>query len=465
MKRVFTTVVIIFFTTLSFAQIGIGTTTPNSTLDVRGSLAVNFRAFTTSTTAATTDNTLVFTGTAVATLTLPDATTCTGRVYWAKNASSNTSLLTINTTSSQTIDGLATWLLDEANESVRLVSNGTNWYVSAQSLPTGSGTNWSLGGNSVPSLKTIGTINNYDLPFITNNTEQMRLSSTGSLGLGVATFDGSNPEKFLVDADTTSSINAIVTRGTINSYIQFNIQNKSGGGQASTDIVATANNGTETTNYIDLGINGGGYNNANNILSGADNGYLFSSGQDFIIGNSAPSNHLIFFTGGIATINERMRITSAGNLGIGITNPADKLTVAGVIAPSADNTYTLGKSGSRWSYVWSANGTIQTSDLRLKKNIHDLPYGLNEVMQLKPVGYNWKDNTGGDKIGLIAQEVRKIIPEVVVGDESKENLGMNYAELVPVLINAIKEQQQQLKGQQEQIDFLKKEIELLKTKK
>ena len=91
----------------------------------------------------------------------------------------------------------------------------------------------------------------------------------------------------------------------------------------------------------------------------------------------------------------------------------------------------------------------------MKKNIHDLPYGLAEVLKLKPVGYNWKNNTGGNKIGLIAQEVRKIIPEVVVGDEAKENLGMNYAELVPVLINAIKEQQQQ-------IDVLKKEIQALK---
>jgi hypothetical protein len=44
----------------------------------------------------------------------------------------------------------------------------------------------------------------------------------------------------------------------------------------------------------------------------------------------------------------------------------------------------------------------------------------------------------GNKIGLLAQDVKSIIPEVVVGDEKKENLGMNYAEMVPVLINAIK---------------------------
>ena len=42
---------------------------------------------------------------------------------------------------------------------------------------------------------------------------------------------------------------------------------------------------------------------------------------------------------------------------------------------------------------------------------------------------------------------------------------MNYAELVPVLINAIKEQEQNIKSQQQQIDLLKKEVELLKAKK
>jgi len=82
---------------------------------------------------------------------------------------------------------------------------------------------------------------------------------------------------------------------------------------------------------------------------------------------------------------------------------------------------------------------------------------LKEVMKLQPVSYDWKDNSGQHKIGLIAQEVKKIVPQVVSGDEQKENLGMNYAELVPVLINAIKEQQQQ-------IDALKKELSDLKKK-
>ncbi|MBS1565691.1 MAG: tail fiber domain-containing protein, partial [Bacteroidetes bacterium] len=513
----------------SQAQVGIGTTSPNSTLDVRGSLSVNLRSFTANTTALSTDNSLIFTGTSAATVTLPDATTCAGRSYWIKNSSTaaTTPVLTVATTASQTIDGNASWTLDEPYEVVKVTSNGTNWWVVNQDVPapkTGtSGGPWLQGGNKVSATKTIGTTSNFDFPFITNNTERMRLSTSGFLGLGTnapaghlqvvsqgsevaddylfddygtgtqgiylsksrgsfaspsdlqandqigwlrfvprfagtlgyapgtsveayyrgngttnytdmriftsnaervridtngcvaigaQAFTAAAPEKLLVDAGTTTSYNVISGKGTINNYLQLNIQNRSGGTSASSDVVATANNGNETTNFVDMGINSGGYATSN-ILGGANTAYLYSTGRDFVIGNGSSSRNLIFFTNGTNTTDEKMRILSGGNVGIGTTTPADKLSVAGVVAPSADNTYTLGRSGARWSAVWSANGTVQTSDARLKTNILPLNYGLKEVMQLNPVRYNWKDNPEGDsKIGLVAQEVKEIVPEV-----------------------------------------------------
>jgi hypothetical protein len=209
------------------------------------------------------------------------------------------------------------------------------------------GNSWAFNGNTVGALKKIGTIDNYDLPIITNNAERMRVSNTGNVAIGTNVFDDTAPEKLLIDGGVTDSYNLLMAKGERNGYLQFNIQNESAQGQASTDIVATANNGTETTNYVNLGINGGGYNSANNILSGPDNGYLYSTGQDFVIGNSATSKNLILFTGGIATTNERMRITSAGKVGIGTTSPAALLDVAG--------TYKLGSSGT------ALNNMIKTS--------------------------------------------------------------------------------------------------------
>jgi hypothetical protein len=311
----------LFVITAARAQMGIGTTSPHSTLDVRGSLATSYRAFTTTTTALAADNLLVFTGTTATTITLPTAAGCSGRNYVIKNASTTgpTPVLTVATTSAQTIDGLANWLLDDANESVTVISNGTNWNVAAQSLPTGSGTSWTQNGNSVASLKSIGTMNNYSLPFITNNTEKMRLSNTGNLGIGTTTFDGTNPEKLLVDAGTTSSFNVISGKGTINNYLQLNIQNRSSGNSASSDVVATADNGTESVNFIDMGINSSTYNAAAFNVTGANDAYLYSTGNDLAIGNATASKALKFFTGGTVSANERMRIDGSGNVGIGTT--------------------------------------------------------------------------------------------------------------------------------------------------
>jgi len=117
----------------------------------------------------------------------------------------------------------------------------------------------------------------------------MRLTTGGNLGIGTTTFSGTNPERLLVDGGTSIDyLNLIVAKGNTNSYAQFNIQNTSAGGQASTDIVATADNGSETANYIDLGINSSTYNSgASSLLNGVNNAYLYSKGQDFVIGNTS----------------------------------------------------------------------------------------------------------------------------------------------------------------------------------
>ena len=119
--------------------------------------------------------------------------------------------------------------------------------------------------------------------------------------------------------------------------------------------------------------------------------------------------------------------------------------------PGIDNSNDLGTSTFRWDDVFATNGTIQTSDRREKENIQNLKYGLNEVLKMKPVSYTWITSPEkGTKVGLIAQDIAELVPEVVNGLENgkvgEERLGMNYGELVPVLIKAIQEQQKVIAG-------------------
>jgi hypothetical protein len=95
------------------------------------------------------------------------------------------------------------------------------------------------------------------------------------------------------------------------------------------------------------------------------------------------------------------------------------------------------------------------SDKRLKTNIKSLDFGLAEIMQLKPVTYNWKKDQKGAAInyGFIAQDIYPILPEMVpLGDDGYHRYRANY--LIPVLVNAMQEQQAQIEKLQLEKDKL-----------
>jgi hypothetical protein len=345
MKNPFVLCLTIILASNVYAQVGIGTISPLSTLDVRGSFSGNYRSFTANTTASSTDYALAFTGTTASSLTLPDATTCTGRIYLLKNANTAgvTPLVTVITTSSQTIDGASSYLLDQHDESVMVTSNGTNWNVSAQNASAVLGSVWNLDGNSVASLQTLGPTSNFDLPFITNNIERMRIGNAGNVGIGTSTFNVTNPEKLLVQAGGTTSFNLVQGHGKINNYLQLNVQNDSAGTLSSSDVVATADNGNETVNYVDLGINSSA--NTQNIMGNANDAYLYSTGNNFLIGNGTVSKALVFMTGGTTqSTNERMRIDGSGNVGIGNIVPTTVLDVNGTV--KMRSTVQVGSTGT-----------------------------------------------------------------------------------------------------------------------
>jgi hypothetical protein len=120
-------------------------------------------------------------------------------------------------------------------------------------------------------------------------------------------------------------------------------------------------------------------------------------------------------------------------------------------------------------------GWTTMSDKRLKTNITSLHYGINDIMKLQPIEYEFHDAGGFDyvpekiskesvhSIGFIAQDVYEIIPEVVYkpDDTEKELWGMQYEKLTPVLVKAIQEQQQMINDLQQKLEQQQKTIETL----
>ena len=91
----------------------------------------------------------------------------------------------------------------------------------------------------------------------------------------------------------------------------------------------------------------------------------------------------------------------------------------------------------------ASNGGYSTySDESVKKNFRNLTYGLKEVLQMAPMTYHYKSEKDSDvkSLGLIAQHVLELIPELVSINENDGKYMMNYTGLIPVLIKAIQEQ-------------------------
>jgi thiamine phosphate synthase YjbQ (UPF0047 family) len=129
----------------------------------------------------------------------------------------------------------------------------------------------------------------------------------------------------------------------------------------------------------------------------------------------------------------RMLITESGDVGIGTENPAYRLDVNGQCHASSFPT---------------------SSDKRFKENVKEIDNALEKVKKLRGVYFNWNkfyretlkvDETEDTEIGLIAQEVKKVIPEVVttfereVDDKKEKYYSVEYARISALLINAIKE--------------------------
>jgi hypothetical protein len=187
------------------------------------------------------------------------------------------------------------------------------------------------------------------------------------------------------------------------------------------------------------------------------------------IGTTNP-NALLQFSN--AAVNRKLVLYETVNndnqyYGLGINAGKLRYQVDGV---TSEHTFYAGTGAGTSQYIFAVHGDgnifapgifTSTSDARLKKNITPLGTTLDKIKELNSYTYNWISPTKDQRqqIGLLAQEVQKIYPQLVTefkGDNDELVLGINYLGLIPILIEGLKEQQKQIDALQRSIDQLLK---------
>jgi len=224
--------------------------------------------------------------------------------------------------------------------------------------------------------------------------------------------------------------------------------------RAGANILGIAASGTERIRFTPTGI---GVQLNTDIQMGTTTGrilYLYNASPTNLAYISTGASGEILLANGVGTVANRLMIDSTG-----------------ILKPFADNTYTLGGTGFRWSAVWAATGTIQTSDARDKADVQDSALGLDFINALRPVSYKWivggnvvtSEQDGVDEEGnpvyrtvvtsrpgvrthwgLLAQEVKAACDAAGVDfggyiEAEDGKLGLRYDQFIAPLIKAVQE--------------------------
>ena len=172
--------------------------------------------------------------------------------------------------------------------------------------------------------------------------------------------------------------------------------------------------------------------------------------------NGTLSRYNIPFNSALATISSST------------TNTLPKFGNSGTLAGSqiTDNGAGVGIGGAPTAGAkLTLYGTISLmSDERQKTNIVRLDHALDKVRALNGYYYNWREGSDTKQVGFMAQEVKRVLPEVV-SQNSEGTRFVNYDGLVPLLTEAIKEQRAMLEVQSQLIKELQREVSSLKRKK
>jgi hypothetical protein len=284
--------------------------------------------------------------------------------------------------------------------------------------------------------------------------------TSGSPGATVFTFNSIEPTGIQAPTNIASGYYSIAMGH--NTEASGYASTAMGGGAIASGYISTAmGEETEASGINSLAT--GGYTEASGYNSTALGGFTIASGlYSTAMGNGAIASGEYSTAMGVSTNASGNRSTAMGNnteaIGDYSTAMGDGVTATGIGE--------LYNSGNVKGLSF-----ISTSDKRVKQNIAPFSGALSKVMLLSPKTYfynteafpRFEAEKDKPQIGFIAQEVELIFPEMVATDGDEVGLkGVRYGQLTAVLVQAIKEMQQDY---QSQIDELQKEINKLKTSK
>jgi len=286
-------------------------------------------------------------------------------------------------------------------------------------------------GNAATNYIFGGDGNNY-MTFGVNNTERMRIDSSGNVGIGIAPTSYAGGSNRTLQIYNSASANA-----------ELRISNSTTGTGASVGAL---------------------------IQQAGNDMYVWNASNSFMSFGTNATERARIDTSGNLLVGTQSALINSARRGISVAAPTGTFVAAiikndgGASAQTMDvwnaatsgnnifiSFYTEGGSGTdRGSlyYDRAANQTklLATSDQRLKENIVDAPAALPVVSQIKVRQYDWKE-TGSTNIGFVAQELHQVVERAVaVGEDNEDGSikrpwGVDNVTLVPYLVKAIQEQQ------------------------
>jgi hypothetical protein len=334
----------------------------------------------------------------------------------------------------------------------------TNLHVSGNTLVSGSLSATTLNLTANNNLNTANNI----LRFTDTDTGvsddqfngKIEFYSSDSSGVGVKSYIAgivSGNSKGSLIFGTTGQTGSLTGGTTVGERMRIDSSGYVGIGQTSPIYTLDVSSGVETADDIAMRVandsDKGVYfiptanNSSYNLNARAGDTVIRSSpGESFTIGTNAAYAGFRF-SGGTGAL----AITSVGWLGLGAQyfnaaeQPSEQLDVAGNARFRS-----VGATAFFAPLNITSDGTLTTatSDIRLKENIEPLTNSLEKVLQLTGVTYTWIGQEG-KRIGFIAQDVEKVIPDLVFINNNTEDKikGIHMDNITAVLVEAIKEQQ------------------------